>query len=108
MATKKLHMITAVVQHKVGNQVIDAALKAGATGATYFFAQGKGVRDALGAAGEEIEVGKRVVFIVTEPAKTDAVLNAVVLTARLGEPGQGFACVQEVVRAVGLLVPAKS
>ena len=99
---KKLHLITAVVQHKLGNQVVEASLAAGATGATYFYAQGTGVRQTLGATGEDIEVGKRVVFIVTEPAKTDAVLAAIVATAKLDEPGQGFASVTEIVKAVGL------
>jgi len=104
---KKLHLITAVVQHKLGNQVVESALAAGATGATYFYAQGTGVRQALGAAGDDIEVGKRVVFIVTEPAKTDAVLSAIVSAAKLDEPGQGFASVTEVVKAVGLAAPPR-
>ena len=101
---KKLHLITAVVQHKLGNQVVESAL---AAGATYFYAQGTGVRQALGAAGDDIEVGKRVVFIVTEPAKTDAVLSAIVSAAKLDEPGQGFASVTEVVKAVGLAAPPR-
>ena len=103
MASNKLHLITAVVQHKLGNQVIDSALKAGAAGATYFCAQGTGVRQTLGAEGSEIEVDKRVVFIVTAQAKTDAVLAAIVATGGLDKPGQGFASVQEIVKAVGLL-----
>jgi nitrogen regulatory protein PII len=108
MANKKLHLITVVVQQKVGPQVLDVALKAGASGATYFYAQGKGVRESLGAAGEDIEIGKRVVFIVTETSKTDAVLRAVVEAAKLHELGQGFAWVQEVVRTVGFTAPARS
>lgn len=100
---KKLHLITAVVQAKVGNPVIDAALKAGATGATYFHALGTGVRQKLGTAGEDIEIDKRVISIVTDTGKSEAVLKAVVEAGRLNEPGQGFAFVQEVVKAVGFL-----
>lgn len=102
MASKKLHLVTAIVQHKVGNQVLDAALKAGATGATYFFAQGTGVRQALGPAGEEIEVGKRVIYVLTDPVKSEKVLKAIVDAADLDKPGQGLAFVQEVNKAVGL------
>ncbi|MBI3554440.1 MAG: P-II family nitrogen regulator [Elusimicrobia bacterium] len=104
MANDKLHLITAVVQHKVGDAVISAALKAGATGATYFFAEGTGVRQSVG--GSDIEIAKRAVFIVTDPGKTDSVLASVISTAHLDQPGQGFACVQEVIKAVGFVSPA--
>jgi nitrogen regulatory protein PII len=100
----KLHLITAVVQHKVGDKVIDAAIKAGATGATYFFAEGTGVRQHVGA---DVEIAKRSIFIVVDQTKTEKVLDAVVDAAKLNQPGQGFACVQEVIRAVGF-VPAES
>lgn len=103
MASKKLHLITAVVQHKLGNDVIAAALKAGATGATYFVGQGTGIRQSLGAEGEEIEIIKRVISIVTDPGKTDAVLSAVVAVGGLDRPGQGVAYVQEIVKAVGFV-----
>ncbi len=101
----KLHLITAIVQHKFGNAVIDAALKAGATGATYYFAQGTGVRQTLGAAGAEIEVGKRIVHILLPPAKTQAVLKVVTAVGGLDKPGGGVAYVQEVSQAVGLIAP---
>jgi nitrogen regulatory protein P-II 1 len=100
----KFHLITAVVQHKVGDRVIDAALKAGATGATYFFAEGTGVRQHVGA---DVEIAKQSIFIVVEPSKTDKVLDAVVEAGKLNQPGQGFACVQDVLRAVGFVPPDK-
>jgi nitrogen regulatory protein PII len=102
----KLHLITAIVQHKLGNAVIDAALKAGAAGATSFFAQGTGVRQTLGAAGSEIEVGKRIVHVLLPPAKTQAVLKAVTAAGELDKAGGGVAYVQEVSQAVGL-TPSK-
>ncbi len=106
MATKKkLHLITVVVQHKHGNSVLTSALKAGATGATYFFAQGTGVRQEMGAEGDDIEVGKRVIAIITEPGKTDKVLAAVVAAGNLEQAGQGVAYVQEVIQAVGFQQP---
>lgn len=101
-----LRLITAVVQHKVGDKVIDAALKAGATGATYFFAEGTGVRQAVGA--DNVEIAKRAVYIVVEQGKSDAVLEAIVKAGGLDKPGQGFACVQEVIKAVGFLPAVKA
>jgi nitrogen regulatory protein PII len=48
-----------------------------------------------------------VVFVVTEQEHTDAVFDAVVKAAHLDDPGQGFACVQEVLKAVGFLAPRR-
>jgi len=101
----KLHMITAVVQTKVGDAVVEAAIKAGATGATYYAAEGTGVRQRLGPISKEIAPDKRVVLIVVDPADSDAVFTAVVKAGRIEDPGQGFACVQEVLKAVGFIAP---
>ena len=106
MADKRLNLITAVVQHHYGNAVLDAALKAGATGATYFHAMGTGVRQKLGAAGSEIEVDKRVIEVLADSSKADAVLAAIIEAGHLNEPGGGVAYVQEVIKAVGF-IPAK-
>jgi nitrogen regulatory protein PII len=100
---RKLHLITAIVQSKDGKAALDAALQAGANGATYFHAQGTGVRQALGEAGREIEVDKRVILIVADSSRSEQVLAAVVQAARLEEPGQGFAFVQQVEKAIGFV-----
>lgn len=97
------HLITAIVQAKAGDATIDAAIKAGATGATFYGAEGTGIRQRLGPVAKEIEATKRVLMIVTEPANTDAVLAAIVKSAQLDNPGQGFAWVQEVVKTVGYI-----
>jgi nitrogen regulatory protein P-II 1 len=87
----KLHMITAVVQTKIGGDVLDAAMKAGATGATFFEAEGTGIRQRLGALATEIDSSKRALFIVTDAEYTDAVFAAVVKAGKLEDPGQGRA-----------------
>jgi nitrogen regulatory protein P-II 1 len=101
MDKEPLRLLTVVVQRKHGDRVLDAAMKAGATGATFFYAQGTGVRQTLGLLGMFIESEKQVVFLVTSPEKTDAVLEAVAAAAELDKPGRGFAYVQEVIKAVG-------
>lgn len=98
---EKLHLLTIVVQRKHGDKVLDAALKAGAAGATFFYAQGTGVRQQMGLLGMFIEAEKQVVFVVTEPAHAEKVLAAVTEAGELNKAGQGFAYVQEVVKAVG-------
>src|SRR5580698_9184313 len=101
MATSKLQLLTIVVQRKVGQKVLDAALAAGAQGATFFYAQGTGVRQKLGAMGAFIDADKQVAFVVTDPVHGEAVLAAVSKAGNLDKPGHGFAYVQEVLTAVG-------
>src|SRR5579859_5108188 len=103
MEDEKLYLLTIVVQRKFGDKILDVALKSGASGATYFYAQGTGVRQGLGLWGELIDAEKQVIFVVTDIHHVDDVLKAVTDAGHLKRPGQGFAYVQEVVKAVGFM-----
>ena len=105
MESPKLRLLTVVVQRKLGQRVLDAALDAGATGATFFYAQGTGVRQMLGLLGQFIEAEKQVVFVVTTADRVDRVLQAVSRAGELNKAGYGFAYVQEVLKAVGFVEP---
>lgn len=106
MDKEKLLLLTVIVQRRLGQRVLDAALKAGATGATYFYGQGTGVRQTLGFLGQFIETEKQVVFVVTNEQYADTVLAAVAEAGELSKAGYGIAYVQEVVKAVGFIEPA--
>ena len=103
MDGEKLRLLTVVVQRRLGERVLQAALDAGATGATFFFAQGTGVRQMLGLLGQFIEAEKQVVFVVTSADRLDRVLDAVTRAGGLDKTGYGFAYVQEVLKAVGFV-----
>jgi nitrogen regulatory protein PII len=105
MSQEPLRLLTVVVQRRKSYRVLDAAMNAGATGATFFPAQGTGVRQALGLVGLFIESEKQVILVVAEASKIDAVLAEVVRIGELDHPGQGFAYVQEVSKAVGFFNP---
>lgn len=105
MDNEKLRLLTVVVQRRLGERVLDAALKAGATGATFFYAQGTGVRQMLGVFGQLIEAEKQVLFVVTTPDCVDKVLEAVTEAGELNKAAYGFAYVQEVVKTVGFVAP---
>jgi len=95
-ATQELDLITIIVQHKDEDRVLDAAMKAGAPGATYFYGRGTGVRQRLGFFGNFIE-SEKVVFMMAAPTeKTHAIVEAVTKAAGLDKPGSGFVCVQKV------------
>jgi len=103
MENNRLHLLTIVVQRKLGEKVLDAAIKAGATGATFFYGQGIGVRETLGLLGRFIEAEKQIIFVVTDPEHADAVLKVVTEAGKLDQPGYGFAYVQEVIKTVGYM-----
>ena len=108
MEKKNLRLLTAIVQRSHGPRVVDAALKAGATGATFFYAQGSGVRQRLGVFGQLIEAEKQVIFIVTTTEHAEKVLQAVNEAGELQKAAYGFAYVQEVLDAVGFVEPSAS
>ena len=99
---ENLDLVTIVIQHKDEAKVIDAILKAGAPGATYFYGRGTGVRQRMGLLGRLIEAEKIVVLTAVPPEKTPAVVKAATEAANLDQPGNGFLCVQKASLVVGL------
>ena len=96
-------LLTVIVQRKDGDKALDAALKAGAPGASYFYGRGKGVREKLGFLGSFIEAEKMILLIVVEAGKSKAVLDGVVEKVDIRKPGKGFAFVQKIDQVVGFL-----
>ena len=103
MSEKNPSLITCVVQRGEADKVVDAALDAGAEGATIYFGRGRGVRERMGFLGRFIKPEKEVVLIITRVEQTDAVFDAVQKTAGLTEQGKGFAFLHKIDRAVGFL-----
>ncbi len=102
---KDMELITIVVRRSRADATLKAALDAGAPGVTYFWARGAGVKENLGYAGTLIESEKQVLWVVTAPDDTDRVLGAISEAGNLSLPGEGFAYVQPVSRAVGFVPP---
>lgn len=97
------HLITCIIERGRANKIVDEAIKSGAQAATVFYAHGKGVKERLGLLGRFIQHEKEVILIVTKAEQTQAVFAAVTASARLNEPGKGFAYIQPVEQAVGFL-----
>ncbi len=98
-----LSLITCIVQRGRVEKVVDAALKAGAPGATYYYGRGTGVRQKLGVLSKLIVPEKEIILIVTEENQTDAVFEAIIKAAKLDKKGQGFAYIHKIDRAIGFL-----
>ncbi|MBI5574442.1 MAG: P-II family nitrogen regulator [Elusimicrobia bacterium] len=99
----ELNLITCIVQRGKADRVVKDAIKSGAEGATVFYARGTGVRQKLGFWGKIITPEKEVILIITKKEDTDTVFEAIIKSGKLDKPGQGFAFVHSVDRAVGFL-----
>src|SRR5210317_1700544 len=100
---KDLNLITCIVQRGRAEKVVDAALKAGAPGATYYYGRGTGVRQKLGVLSKLIVPEKEIILIVTKDSQTDAVFEAIIKAGKLDKKGLGFAYIHKIDRAIGFL-----
>ena len=95
-------LITAIVQRGKADKPVQAALKAGAQGATIVFGRAQGNRERLGLLGLAVQPEKEVISIVVEEQLLDRVLAVLVRAGNPDQPGVGFVYVTAVERTVGL------
>lgn len=100
---EEIALITAIVQRGKADKIVADAIKAGAEGATVFYARGTGVRQKLGLLGKIITPEKEVILIVAKKNQTNDIFDIIVKTGKLEKPGKGFAFVHTVDTAVGFL-----
>lgn len=96
------HAIFVVAQRGKADQLANAAKKAGAKGATVFYARGTGIHEAKKFFGLNIESSKEVVIILCEEGQTKAIMAALVEAGNLKAPGTGIAFVIPVISLIGL------
>lgn len=83
-------LLTCIVQRGAGQAVVDAAMQAGAQGATSFFARGTGVRQRhLGVLGITINDEKEIVYVVVPNDQADYIFEKLYFAAKLDTPGMG-------------------
>jgi len=103
--TKKMsshtHLITCIVQRGKGDKISKAAIKAGAGGATAFFARGTGTRERLGLLGLAIVPEKEVVFVLCDEVDSSRIFDAVAKAGKLDTPGMGIAYITPIIRVTG-------
>lgn len=98
-----LVLVVIIAQFSDEKKVLDAILKSGAAGVTYFYGRGTGVRQRLGFLGKLIQ-NEKVVFMTAVPAsKSAAVMQSANEAAGLDQPGRGFACVLKLDQVFGYL-----
>lgn len=95
-----LVVITCIVQRGKADDVMKAASKAGASGATIYFARGTGIREKLGLLGIAIQAEKEVISICVPEANARPIFDAMVRAGKLNTPGMGFIYQTKVDKAV--------
>ena len=85
-----LSLITCIVQRGTANEIVRAAVLAGAQGATVYFASGSGMRERLGLLGMAVEVEKEVISIVVPSEQADHIFEVMYNAGKLDTPGMGF------------------
>jgi len=97
-----MSLIVSIVRKGWGHTVLEASVKAGATGGTVMFGRGVGVNEKETIFGVPIEPEKEIVLTLTDTAQCDTILAAISRAAELDEPGRGLAFVLGVEKLVGV------
>jgi nitrogen regulatory protein PII len=83
-------LLTVIVNSGFGDDVMDAAHKAGAGGGTILSAHGTGREEDVKFFGVTMVPEKDMLLIATEPEKLDGILAAISKVPKLNEPGGGI------------------
>jgi nitrogen regulatory protein PII len=98
-------LITCIVQRGMADDIISAARKAGAQGATVHYAKGMGIRERLGILGVAVEVEKEVVNIVVSAEQADRIFEKIYLAGKLDTPGMGLVYITPLEKAATYVPP---
>lgn len=98
-----LSLITCIVQRGAANDIVKAAVLAGAQGATVYFASGSGMRERLGLLGMAVEVEKEVVNIIVPSEQADHIFEVMYKAGKLDTPGMGFIYITPLEKAATFL-----
>jgi len=98
-----LRLLITIVRRGWGDQVIEAARRAGAEGATNIFARGVGVHENQKLLGIPIEPEKEMVLIIIPQTKVQEVLDEIIKSVDLDKPGAGMAFTLPVEDIVGIV-----
>ncbi|MFY9175524.1 MAG: P-II family nitrogen regulator [Peptococcia bacterium] len=97
-----IRCIVAVVERGKAENVVKAAKKAGATGATVFYARGMGEKEAKKFLDMHIESSKEIIMILSEASKKDNIIAAMTEAGKLNDPGTGIIFSVQIDDLIGL------
>jgi nitrogen regulatory protein PII len=96
------HAITVIVNKGDGENVIDAATKAGSKGGTIINARGSGIHETSKLFAMDIEPEKEIVIILSKTESTEKIVATIREDVNIDEPGKGIIYIQDINKAYGL------
>ena len=95
--------IITIVDRGKGEDVVEAATKAGSKGATIMHGRGSGIHETSKLFAMEIEPEKEIVLILSEEKLTEAITDSIREELKIEEPGRGIMFVVKVSKTYGLI-----
>lgn len=100
--TKKTELIVCIVERDFSGDVIDAAKRGGAEGATVLYGRGSGIHENERFFGITIEPEKEIILILIPQEIRNKVLCAIRDEIDIDQPGRGVAFVLDVTKVIGI------
>ena len=96
------HLIFTIVDRGKGEDVVEAANKAGSRGATIINARGSGVHETEKFFGMEIEPEKEAIMIVSQSDMSKKIVDSIKDDLNIDQPGNGIIFIQHISETYGL------
>ena len=94
--------VVAIVERGKADKIVDAAKKAGASGATIFYGRGTGDTEIQKFLQVNISSSKEVILVITEKDDSEAIIRAMVEKGNLFKPGKGILFTLPISNLMGL------
>ncbi|MEX2573827.1 MAG: P-II family nitrogen regulator [Balneolaceae bacterium] len=101
----QFNLIVSIVNKGRSGLVLDSSLKAGAEGGTVLRGRGSGIHEKAKLFSFAIEPEKEIVLTLVPEILTEKILEAIVKSAELNEPGKGIAFVLDIEKTAGINHP---
>jgi nitrogen regulatory protein PII len=103
MSKGSLSLLVTIVKKGWGDRVIEASMKAGASGGTVVFGRGVGIHEKQKIMGICIEPEKEIVLSVVPCTMEDAILAEIIKVAGLDKPGTGICFALPIEKVTGIV-----
>lgn len=94
--------IVGIVERGKADKIVEAAKKAGASGATIFYGRGTGESEVKKFLNVNIEASKEIIIILSEKNQLRDIMTAMVTAGKLKEPGMGIIFTMPIDNLIGL------
>lgn len=94
--------VVTIVERGKADNIVKAAKKAGASGATIFYGRGTGDTEIQKFLKVNIESSKEIILVITEKEKSEAIIRAIVEAGNLSKPGRGILFTLPISNLMGL------